>query len=24
VYGFLAGVYPTDLPAFSDGESSDE
>ena len=24
VYGFLAGVYPTDLPAFDDGDSSDE
>ena len=24
VYGFLAGVYPTDLPAFDDGGSSDE
>ena len=24
VYGFLAGVYPTDLPAFGEGEPSDE
>jgi hypothetical protein len=24
VYGFLAGVYPTDLPAFGDEELSDE
>lgn len=24
VYGFIAGVYPTDLPAFDDGDTSDE
>ena len=24
VYGFLAGVYPTDHPAFSDGEDGDD
>ncbi|MEN8239808.1 MAG: winged helix-turn-helix domain-containing protein [Actinomycetota bacterium] len=24
MYGFLAGVYPTDLPAFGDGATSDE